>query len=113
MSQRQKQRTNENRAKRLGTGEGISRHGRGGGTPPIYANDGGTLQKVPVPQYVGIEVQGTTAVALASIHTHDSTGMIHMESDQRHFKANLFQVLSVWGVRFNGQCLGGYCGGVH
>src|SRR5436305_4475059 len=32
MSQRQKQRTNENRAKRLGTGEGVSRHGRGGGT---------------------------------------------------------------------------------
>ena len=210
MSQRQKQRTNENRAKRLGTGEGISRHGRGGGTRSggggvpawawvvggailvaaiavvaalvitrgggstssngqnssvvkannstakidwlsegtwqpnyanlsqrlaalgltdvngmqgylthyhahltIYVNDGGTLHKVPVPQYVGIEVQGNTAVALASIHTHDSTGMIHMESDQRHFKANLFQVLSVWGVRFNGQCLGGYCGGVH
>ena len=37
MSQRQKQRTNENRARRLGSGEGISRKGRkpssGGGVP--------------------------------------------------------------------------------
>ena len=37
MSQRQKQRTNENKARRLGTGEGISRKGRnpssGGGVP--------------------------------------------------------------------------------
>ena len=29
MSQRQKQRTNENRARRLGSGDGIARHGRG------------------------------------------------------------------------------------
>jgi hypothetical protein len=41
VSQRQKQRTNENRARRLGTGEGISRHGRkgggGGGAVPAWA----------------------------------------------------------------------------
>src|SRR5437660_10649329 len=44
MSQRQKQRTNENRARRLGSGEGIARHGRkpvgkagGAGGVPAWA----------------------------------------------------------------------------
>jgi hypothetical protein len=207
MSQRQKQRTNENRAKRLGTGEGISRHGRGGGTRSggggvpawawvvggailvaaiavvaalvitrgggssssngqnssvvkarnstakidwlsqgtwkpnysnmqaalaalgltdvagmsgytthyhahvnLYVNDGGTLHTVPIPQYIGIDVPDQI---LASIHTHDDKGIIHMESDQKSFKATLQQVFDVWGVRFSGQCVGGYCGGVH
>ena len=206
MSQRQKQRTNEKRARRLGTGEGISRQGRrgvgsggGGGVPAwawvvggaillaaiaivaailvtrgngsssngqtssvvvqrnstakidwvsegtwqpnyahlkpalaalgltdvagmagyathyhahirLYVNDAGTLHKVPVPQYVGIDVPDQI---LASIHTHDATGVIHMESDKHNFKAILQQVFDVWGVRFSPQCIGGYCGGVH
>ena len=50
MSQRQKQRTNENRARRLGSGEGIARHGRGpvgksgpGGVPPWAWVVGGAI----------------------------------------------------------------------
>jgi hypothetical protein len=210
MSQRQKQRTNENRARRLGTGEGIARQGRrgggrsSGGVPAwawvvggaillaavgivaalvltrgnssasgpdtsaqvvtdrettakidwvsqgtwqpnytnlgaalaplgltnvgsmangyvthyhahitIYVPDNGKLRKVPIPADMGIEVQGQTATVLASVHTHDTSGVIHMESDKKNFKANLFQIMSVWGVRFNSSCIGGYCGGVH
>jgi hypothetical protein len=213
MSQRQKQRTNENRARRLGTGDGISRQGRrsggggSGGVPawawvvggaillaaigivaalvvtrgnsssssgpdtnssvvtarnttaeidwisqgtwlPNYTNlaealpalgltnvgsmttayethyhahltievpDQGTLRKVPVPADIGIIVDQATQTAsvLASVHTHDTTGVIHMESDKKNFKANLFQIMSVWGVRLNSSCIGGYCGGVH
>jgi len=50
MSQRQKQRTNENRARRLGSGEGIARHGRApvrksgpGGVPPWAWVVGGAI----------------------------------------------------------------------
>src|SRR5256885_16931119 len=51
MSQRQKQRTNENRARCLGSGEGIARHGRmpvgkaggAGGVPPWAWVVGGAI----------------------------------------------------------------------
>ena len=73
----------------------------------------GQLRNVPIPADMGIVVNGTVATVLASVHTHDTTGVIHMESDKSNFKANLFQIMSVWGVRFNSDCIGGYCGGVH
>jgi hypothetical protein len=195
VSQRQKQRTNENRARRLGTGEGISRDGKkpsgGGGGVPAWAwvvgaavlvaaaaivaaivltqNSGssgsgsnssvvqdrlstdkvdfaveGTWppntdnlaaaisalglppagstthyhshitmyvdgQKVIVPQNIGID-EGTNT--LSPIHTHDTTGVIHVESDTADFTSNLQNVFDIWGVKFDSQCIGGYCNGV-
>jgi len=200
VSQRQKQRTNENRARRLGTGEGISRKGKkpssGGGVPawawvvggailvaavaivaalvitqngssssgssgatssvvtdrnstakfdpvsqgtwpPNYDNlqqaisamglpaSSATMvyathfhvhitlyvdgRKTPIPSQVGIDPSTQT---LAAIHTHDDTGIIHMEAGEKHFAPPLQDVFNVWGVRFNAQCIGGYCGGV-
>ena len=193
MSQRQKQRTNENRARRLGTGEGISRDGRkpsgGGGGVPAWAwvvgaavlvaaaaivaaivltqnnssssgtssvitdrlstekvdfavegtwppntdNLAGAIaalglppagstthyhshitmyvdgQKVVVPQNIGID-EGTNT--LSPIHTHDTSGVIHVESDTADFTSNLQNVFDIWGVKFDSQCVGGYCNGV-
>ncbi len=200
MSQRQKQRTNENRARRLGTREGIPLTGRkpasGGGIPawawvvggailvaaiaivaaivltrggsssssgtgatsavitdrnstakfdpvsqgtwpPNYDNlqqaiaamglpaSSSTMvyathfhvhitlyvdgRKTPVPSQVGIDPSTQT---LAAIHTHDDTGIIHMEAGEKNFAPPLQDVFNVWGVRFNSQCIGGYCGGV-
>ena len=201
MSQRQKQRTNENKARRLGTGEGISRKGRspssgggvpawawvvggailvaaiaivaaivitqngsssggtsGGGTPAVITERNSTAKfdpvsqgtwppnydnlqqaitamglpassatmlyathfhvhitlyvdgrKTPIPSQVGIDPNTQT---LAAIHTHDDTGIIHMEAGEKNFAPPLQDVFNVWGVRFNKDCIGGYCGGV-
>jgi hypothetical protein len=202
MSQRQKQRTNENRARRLGSGDGIARHGRKpvgkaggpGGMPawawvvggailvaaiavvaallvtrggssssgnqtatvitqrnstakvdwvsqgtwqPNYTNLQAALtamnmptansttgyathyhahitiyadgHKAPVPALIGIDEADQL---LSPIHTHDDSGVIHMEADEKNFTPNLQEVFNVWGLRFNSQCIGGYCGGV-
>jgi hypothetical protein len=200
VSQRQKQRTNENKARRLGTGEGISRKGRkpssgggvpawawvvggailvaaiavvaalvltrgdssggsaSGGTSPVITERNSTAtfdpvsqgtwppnyenmqeaisamglpassatmayathfhvhitlyvdgRQTPIPSQVGIDPATQT---LAAIHTHDDTGIIHMEAGEKHFAPPLQDVFNVWGVRFNSKCIGGYCGGV-
>jgi hypothetical protein len=58
----------------------------------------------PVPQGVGIY----DGQFLTELHTHDPTGIIHVESPvAKHF--NLGQFFGVWGVRLNGDCVGGYC----
>jgi len=62
-------------------------------------------RNVEVPMNIGInEAQGF----LTSLHTHDATGIVHIESPTvRIF--TLGQVFDMWGVRFTSDCLGGYC----
>jgi hypothetical protein len=58
----------------------------------------------PVPQGVGIY----DGQFLTELHTHDATGIMHVESPvAKHF--DLGQFFGVWGVRLNGDCVGGYC----
>jgi hypothetical protein len=197
MSQRQKQVTNDKRAKRLGTGEGIARDrrssGGSGGIPgwawiavlvvavaaigigvgialagggdsssgskgqdsqvvqerlstekidftsqgtwkPEYSNLSAAMtalglpaasdftehyhahlhlifegHDVPVPINVGIDQASQT---LSPIHTHDERGVIHVEADQKDFRATLLQVFDIWGVKLTSDCVGGYCNGV-
>jgi hypothetical protein len=45
---------------------------------------------------------------LASIHTHDATGLIHIEAE-RHAVFTLGDIFDVWGVRFTSTCAGAYC----
>jgi len=60
---------------------------------------------VTVPKDIGIDYD---ARFISPLHTHDRTGVIHVESDKvREF--NLGQFFDVWGVRFNKNCVGGYC----
>ena len=67
----------------------------------IYV-DGAPVQ---VPAQIGIDQQ---AGKLTSLHTHDSTGIMHVESPtQRTF--NLGEFFDVWGVRLSSTCIGGYC----
>jgi hypothetical protein len=62
-------------------------------------------QKVPIPAEIGI-----TSEITSSLHTHDATGVIHVESsEQRTF--TLGEFFDVWGVRLNQSCLGAYCDG--
>ena len=62
-------------------------------------------RQVPVPVGIGIQLR---PLKLAEIHTHSGSGTIHVEAARpRHF--TLGMVFDVWGVRFTGTCLGGYC----
>src|SRR5262245_8623589 len=68
---------------------------------PIFAN--GTQE--PVPTDIGIN---SGAGTIQSIHTHDDTGTVHLESSQaRTF--TLGEFFGVWGVRLTPSCVGGYC----
>jgi hypothetical protein len=67
----------------------------------IYVNG----EPVTVPSQVGIDAQ---AAYLTSLHTHDTSGIIHVESpDQRSF--TLGQFFSVWGIRLTPTCINTYC----
>jgi hypothetical protein len=59
-----------------------------------------------VPAGIGID----PAVGFAPLHTHDSSGVIHVESPTVR-TYTLGQFFAVWGVRFTPSCLGGYCAG--
>jgi hypothetical protein len=61
---------------------------------------------VPVPAGIGID----PAVGYAPLHTHDPSGVIHVESPTVR-TYTLGQFFAVWGVRFTPSCLGGYCAG--
>jgi hypothetical protein len=64
---------------------------------------------VVVPANAGINtVTDETKFFLAALHTHDTSGIIHVESpDKRDY--TLGQFFDVWGVRFSADCIGQYC----
>jgi len=49
-------------------------------------------------------------VADSPLHTHSTSGIIHIESD-RPGEFTLGQFFDAWGVRLNQSCVGGYCTG--
>jgi hypothetical protein len=55
---------------------------------------------IPVAPNIGIHKP-----AYSSVHTHDQTGVIHMESDIPH-KFTLGDFFAIWGVRFGNASLG-------
>jgi hypothetical protein len=64
-------------------------------------------RRVTVPAGVGIDA---SARFISPIHTHDGSGVIHVESPLvRTF--TLGQLFGVWGVRLTRTCLGAYCAG--
>jgi hypothetical protein len=58
-----------------------------------------------VPAFAGINPQGQF---IAPLHTHDATGVIHVESPI-DYDYTLGQFMGVWGVRLSKTCLGGLC----
>ncbi len=67
----------------------------------IYVNG----SPVAVPAGIGID---EAAGSISPIHTHDDTGVIHVESPTVQ-TFTLGQFFDVWGVRLSATCLGGYC----
>jgi hypothetical protein len=64
-------------------------------------------QRVAIPPDIGID---RVNLILSPIHTHDATGIIHVESPIiRDF--TLGEFFDVWGVRFDAHCVGGVCDG--
>jgi hypothetical protein len=88
------------------------------GVPPLSPVEGTVIhihqhldlyvdgRKVPVPAGVGID----PAVGYAPLHTHDASGVVHVESPTVR-TYTLGEFFAVWGVRFTPSCLGGYCAG--
>ena len=62
-------------------------------------------QQVAIPSGAGMNEKQKF---LSPIHTHDNTGIIHVESPvvQSFY---LGQFFDIWGLRFNSSCIGGYC----
>jgi hypothetical protein len=63
-----------------------------------------------VPPYLGFVVKGQSAVGLAPLHTHDGSGIIHIENSVPATFV-LGQLFVEWGVRLTPTCLGSYCSG--
>jgi hypothetical protein len=64
-------------------------------------------RRVTVPANIGIDASGGF---LAALHTHDTTGIIHVESPVQA-SYTLGQFFGVWGVRLDARCIGGLCAG--
>jgi len=45
---------------------------------------------------------------ISPLHTHDESGILHVENDKER-QITLGQLFTEWGVRFNTDCVGGYC----
>lgn len=65
---------------------------------------------VTVPPYIGWVASGRKALGLAPLHTHDSSGIIHIENNVPA-QFLLGQFFIEWGVKFTKKCLGPYCTG--
>jgi hypothetical protein len=64
-------------------------------------------KRKPVPALIGIF--STAGGFITDLHTHDTTGVIHVESPSKSQKFSLPEFFGVWGVRFTPTCIGGYC----
>jgi hypothetical protein len=65
-------------------------------------------KKVTVPALIGINPGGNY---ITELHTHDTRGVIHVESPKENDEFSLGQFMAEWGVFLNSKCVGGYCNG--
>jgi hypothetical protein len=66
-------------------------------------------KKVSVPALIGINVG---AQYLTELHTHDTRGVIHVESPKANDRYTLGQFVAEWGVFLDSRCVGAYCNGL-
>ncbi|MCW2971183.1 MAG: uncharacterized protein JWO23_2310 [Solirubrobacterales bacterium] len=69
----------------------------------VYVNG----KQIPVPANVGIDPNATS---LAPLHTHDTSGIVHIESTEQ-YPFTLGQFFTIWGVKLTSSQLGGYVAG--
>jgi hypothetical protein len=63
-------------------------------------------KRVTVPPSIGINVG---ANYLTELHTHDTRGVIHIESPEEDDSFTLGQFMAEWGVYLDRRCVGSYC----
>jgi hypothetical protein len=61
-------------------------------------------QKVPVPANLGIATSGQQ---LAELHTHDTTGVLHIEAPTTNKRYTLGQLFDEWDVQLTATSIGG------
>ncbi len=66
-------------------------------------------KRVTVPSLIGIN---PGANWLTELHTHDTRGVIHIESPKANDQFTLGQFVAEWGVFLNARCIGAYCDGL-
>jgi hypothetical protein len=66
---------------------------------------------VEVPPYLGWVAKGQNAIGLSPLHTHDASGVIHIENSVPADFV-LGQVFVEWGVRYTATCIARFCSGV-
>lgn len=67
-------------------------------------------KSVEVPPYLGWVAKGHNALGLSPLHTHDASGVIHIENSVPADFV-LGQVFTEWGVRLTPTCIAGFCSG--
>ena len=67
-------------------------------------------QAIAVPAGIGFVIQNGQATGITSLHTHDASGVIHVES-QTNASYSLGQVFTEWGVRLTTGQVGGLMSG--
>ncbi|GAB3704066.1 hypothetical protein [Mariniluteicoccus flavus] len=63
---------------------------------------------VEVPAHIGVD---RIRAVQAPVHTHDTSGTVWLEG-QGVDRVTLRDFFTLWGVRFDGRCVGAACGGV-
>lgn len=58
--------------------------------------------RMPVPEGLGL-------APTVALHTHSSSGILHMETDDEGFNFTMGQLFKLWGIRINESCIGQYC----
>lgn len=66
-------------------------------------------KKVQIPALIGIN---TGAQYITQLHSHDTRGVIHIESPKANDHFTLGQFVAEWGVFLNARCIGAYCDGL-
>ena len=65
-------------------------------------------EAVDLPAFIGAD---RLRAVQAPVHTHDPGGEVWLEGDGNR-DITLGEFFTLWGVRFDGECLGAACGGV-
>jgi hypothetical protein len=63
---------------------------------------------VTVPAGIGINAN----TYITEVHTHDTRGVIHIESPKENDEFSLGQFVAEWGVFLDSRCIGAYCDGL-
>jgi hypothetical protein len=66
-------------------------------------------KRITVPAQIGINLG---AGYITELHTHDTRGVIHVESPKENDHFTLGQFVAEWGVFLNRRCIGAYCDGL-